>query len=90
MQGKFTRCQKEELEAWENNLDAVEPTEEETAKLFNWFPLPKKPPQPFYKGLEKLQVGKQWTSKIVSDPYAEVNRPWLDKQKELEDEKEGK
>lgn len=74
------------MEAWENNLDAAEPTQEETAKLFNWFPVTKKPPQTHYKGLEKLQVGKQWTSKIVTNPHDEKNKPWLERQKELNEQ----
>ena len=89
MIGKYRKYKTEQLESWENDLDAEYPSQKQLEADNQWYPLTKKAPLDYLEGIDKpflREYGKTLGHDIApSDSYYE----WVDRKKPLvEDEEE--
>lgn len=89
MVGLYTKYKTEQLEAWENDLDAEYPSQKQLAEKFWWRPLHKKPPVEGLKIIESAylrEFGKTSTHDIApSENYYswhESKKPIVDTESE--------
>lgn len=74
MRGKFRTQQKEELEAWENDLDAKYDCEKRKRFENHWFPSVIPPIMPRVEGLEKIHLRKPKQRGLIKDMAEHVKK----------------
>lgn len=72
MQGKYIYYKKDELEAWDADLEAQETSQKELSKFNHWWPVHPDPPITKVSGLERMYMKKQKQRTRNYKPAAEL------------------